>query len=243
MRFNIYIKTFSSEFNILDIDEEQLELVIDNYNEGNDNFYLNGKQYFLKNLNEINVFTFKSTKITTEKELFDFCKKYDKVEWNIYGDAYIPPEILENVGEDVTNEYIKIGFGEKQKDIDIEWLDGYPEAQKLYKDAMEKCNMGRYGRNVLDDMRLSLELLLKSILGNNKSLENQKEEIGKYLKNNELSSEIRNLLIQFMDYYSKYQNEHIKHNDDFDEADIEFIISITTSFMKRIISIENEIDR
>jgi hypothetical protein len=37
-------------------------------------------------------------------------------------------------------------------------------------------------RNVLDDMRLSLELLLKAVLGNDKSLENQIPQLGGFIK-------------------------------------------------------------
>lgn len=44
------------------------------------------------------------------------------------------------------------------------WLTDYPNASKLYNDCLEKYSNGIPQRNLLDDLRLSLETLLKSIL-------------------------------------------------------------------------------
>lgn len=51
------------------------------------------------------------------------------------------------------------------------WLEEYKDSYKLYSSALEKYSKKVYERNILDDLRLSLELLLKHILKNNKSLE------------------------------------------------------------------------
>ena len=56
-------------------------------------------------------------------------------------------------------------------------------------------------RNLLDDLRLSLESLLKEILGNGKSLENQKDELGRFLKEREGSPELRNMFQSMLAYY------------------------------------------
>jgi len=56
------------------------------------------------------------------------------------------------------------------------WLCDYPESLKLYQEALTKFENKIFQRNLLDDLRLSLEKLLKDILGNNKSLEKQVEE-------------------------------------------------------------------
>ncbi len=65
------------------------------------------------------------------------------------------------------------------KDNLIRLVD-YPESAGLYQSALNKLNENRNERNILDDLRLSLELLLKSLLNNNKSLENQLNELGTY---------------------------------------------------------------
>ena len=81
------------------------------------------------------------------------------------------------------------------------WLEKHPEALKQYQSSLSKFEGGIYERNTLDDMRLSLELLLKDILNNNKSLENQFSELGVFLKSKNISPEIRNLLTSVLKYY------------------------------------------
>jgi len=92
-----------------------------------------------------------------------------------------------------------------------------------------------FTRNLLDDLRLSLELLLKGIFKNSKSLENQIELLGEYLKEKGGSKELTNMFVKLVDYYSKYQNTYVKHDDAVIEEEIEFIFEITSSFMKHIV--------
>lgn len=51
-------------------------------------------------------------------------------------------------------------------DETIHWLQSYPDALKIYKEAIEKFDNQLFQRNLLDDLRLSLEVFLKNILGN-----------------------------------------------------------------------------
>ena len=60
--------------------------------------------------------------------------------------------------------------------------------------TLNKKNNNIYTRNLLDDLRFSLEVLVKAILKNSKSLENQKAELGNFLKENGISVEIRKLI-------------------------------------------------
>ena len=112
------------------------------------------------------------------------------------------------------------------------WLANYPAAQKLYNEAIEKYSQRIYQRNVLDDMRLSLETFLKEILGNQKSLENQLAEIGKYQKEKGVSTEFISMFNRLLNYYSKYQNNYVKHNDAVKHSEIDFVIQLTTLFMR-----------
>lgn len=113
-----------------------------------------------------------------------------------------------------------------------EWLGNYPAVQKLYNEAIEKYKQRIYQRNVLDDMRLSLETFLKEVLGNQKSLENQLADVGKYQKDKGLSPEFINMFNRLLDYYSKYQNNYVKHNDAVKPQEIDFTIHLTTLFMR-----------
>lgn len=84
--------------------------------------------------------------------------------------------------------------------------------KKLYQSGLDKYNESILNRNCVDDFRLALEVLLKELLSNQKSLENQIESIGKLLKSNNISKEMRNIVIKMTDGLSNYNNAHMKHN-------------------------------
>jgi len=115
------------------------------------------------------------------------------------------------------------------------WLGLFPDAQRLYVEALEKYGHGVFERNVLDDLRLALETLLHAILENNKSLENQIPILGAYVKERGGSPEFGNMFVKLVDYYCKYQNRYVKHNDSVIEEEVEFVFEITSSFMKHIV--------
>ena len=115
------------------------------------------------------------------------------------------------------------------------WLEDYPEPLKLYNEALVKFQEDVYRRNLLDDLRLSIELLLQAIFSNSKSLENQIGHLGGHLQDKGGSRELTNMFVKLVEYYSKYQNTYVKHDDAVIEEEIEFIFEITSSFMKHII--------
>jgi hypothetical protein len=118
------------------------------------------------------------------------------------------------------------------------WLSEYPDALKLYNECLEKHSNKIYLRNLLDDLRLSLEILLKSILENDKSLENQTSNLGKYINERNGSKELNNMFVKLIDYFTKYQNTYVKHSDNVNHNEIEIILEIASSFMKFIIRIK-----
>ena len=56
----------------------------------------------------------------------------------------------------------------------LDWLRKYPKVYDNFKSALEKYQNKVYQRNLIDDLRLALELLLKIILRNKKRLEKNK---------------------------------------------------------------------
>jgi len=118
------------------------------------------------------------------------------------------------------------------------WLADYPESANLYDSALTKFNNHIFERNLLDDLRLSLELLLKVIFGNEKSLENQIPLIGNFINNNGGSKYFSNMFRLLIDYYSKYQNSFVKHNDAVIEEEVEFVFEMTSSFMKHLVKLK-----
>lgn len=120
------------------------------------------------------------------------------------------------------------------------WLDDFAEVKKLYDEALQKHNHGVFTRNALDDLRLALEKLLQALFGNSKSLENQISLIGVYIKARGGSRELANMFEKLVDYYTKYQNTYIKHDDAVMNAEVEFVLEITASFMKHLVRLRGK---
>ncbi|MDS4010471.1 MAG: hypothetical protein RKK15_03660 [Defluviicoccus sp.] len=112
------------------------------------------------------------------------------------------------------------------------WLGGFPEALSLYTQALEKYEYRAFDRNLLDDLRLALEKLLRALFSNEKSLENQLPLVGSYIKERGGSPELANMFVKLIDYYTKYHNTYVKHDDAVVDQEIEFVLEITASFMK-----------
>ena len=126
----------------------------------------------------------------------------------------------------------------------LDGLSGYSEPYKLFNSALQKYQEHKYERNLIDDLRASLESLLKDILHRNKGLEKQKDKIGEYLKDKGVPKEIRNMFNTLIAEYTGYQNEHIKHikntkhNDNIKGPEVEFMIYLTGTFMRFILKLE-----
>lgn len=117
------------------------------------------------------------------------------------------------------------------------WLANHSSSLKQYESALAKYESGIFERNTLDDMRLSFELLVKALLSNNKSLENQIAVLGSMLKSKGASEELKNMVLKIIDYYTKFQNNHVKHNDAVNSNEIEYVIELTSVVMKYLIKI------
>lgn len=115
------------------------------------------------------------------------------------------------------------------------WLGPFKAALKQYEQAIQKHASGYFLRNVLDDLRLALELLLKELFVNQKSLENQIPHLGAFIKARGGSAELANMFAKLIDYYTKYQNSYVKHDDAVIEDEVEFILELTSCFMKHLV--------
>lgn len=120
------------------------------------------------------------------------------------------------------------------------WLDKYEKSKNLYESALTKFNNSIFERNLLDDLRLSLERLLRNILENNKSLENQLPHVGQFVNKYGGSKHFSNMFRLLLDYYSKYNNTFVKHDDAVIEEEVEFIFEMTSSFMKHLVKLKNK---
>ena len=128
----------------------------------------------------------------------------------------------------------------KAKDLES-FLAKYPDVLKQYKSAKEKYEKGIYERNVLDDMRLALELLVKNVLKTEvNTLDLQKNKLGTFLKEQGCDKMVRNMFMIIYDYYMKYQNDHVKHDDKIARKDINTVLSLTIVLMERLKDEVNE---
>jgi hypothetical protein len=124
----------------------------------------------------------------------------------------------------------------------LDWLILYPNVQKSFKSALEKYQNKIYQRNIIDDLRLSLELLLKKILNNKERLEKQKTFLSEYMKKKNVPKELNNMYGQLIYYYIGYQNKYAKHDDKVDKVDsseIEFVIYLTGTFIRFLMTLED----
>jgi hypothetical protein len=116
----------------------------------------------------------------------------------------------------------------------------YPKVQKSFKSALEKYQNKIFQRNLVDDLRLSLELLFRELLHNDKNLVNQEKWLSKYLQQKNIPKELINMYWKLINYYTKYQNNYAKHNDKVGSSEIEFILYLTGTFMRFLLTLGDE---
>lgn len=201
---------------------------------------IEGTEIQYSNIHQVKI----TSTLLQDDEIELFALKND-FEWNDnYKDKGTFIEYCKNETDDILNNQkysVKAFYAEVEQ-----LLKPYSEAHKVYCKALSKLESGIYERNMLDDLRLSLEALINALLGNNgKSIENQTKEIGQYLKKRNANPHVNNLLWQLIDYYMKYQNNYVKHinkdakkkHDDVKENEVEFIFDLTSTFIKFLVSV------
>lgn len=85
----------------------------------------------------------------------------------------------------------------------------YPDIMEIWGRAITCLSNNQY-HEAVNNSRLALEKLLKSLFKNNKSLENQKSNIGISLE--DTSAEFKNLFMSQLRSYEILQNEQFKHD-------------------------------
>jgi hypothetical protein len=90
--------------------------------------------------------------------------------------------------------------------------------------AIKSFNDLRF-RHAFDDYRLCLEFYLREMFGNNKTLENQIQQLRETMKNNGFSVQLRNAIEKGIDCFCKFQNENVKHHNNISLIDTMTIFS------------------
>ncbi|MDF7639283.1 hypothetical protein PT285_07700 [Lactobacillus sp. ESL0791] len=124
-------------------------------------------------------------------------------------------------------------------------LDYPKDIQEVWSKCYSLFDNGN-NREALDSARLTIELLIKYLVKNDKSLENQTNNLGNWLKEHNCDIEIRNLLIRSLDIYSKIQNHNVKHInnskaiDNLDGSENRFIMNLSYTILKFLIDCDKK---
>lgn len=118
------------------------------------------------------------------------------------------------------------------------WLAPYPEVAKHFETALQiylAKDSGGY-RNLLDNLRFAVEQMVKAVLKNDRSLENQKEEMLAWLKSKGLHDHIVAMYHDLLfGRFTKYQNEAVKHAEEHSPDEIEFMIYLSGLFLRLMV--------
>lgn len=124
----------------------------------------------------------------------------------------------------------------------LDWLDDYPQVMRYYQEALLMLldnDPSKY-RNLLDNLRLALELLLKAVLKNNERLEEQAKPLKVWMAEKGVQENIRLIFSDIIgrNRFTQLMNEDVKHGDrKWDTAEVEFLVYQTGVFFRFIIEI------
>lgn len=142
----------------------------------------------------------------------------------------IPPEVEEA-------EQLQF-VPEKQKQAREELavlMQNYPNAFRAWQDVYMHRNRNDF-RDALDNARLALELLLKDILHNGRSLENQRSDLSIKFSQADISKYFANSVWSILDSYSKLQNNEAKHGlPTLEEQELDFMLNQTATLIRYLI--------
>ncbi|MEZ5082447.1 MAG: hypothetical protein R2750_03205 [Bacteroidales bacterium] len=205
-----------------------------------------GKQYVTRSIKNLN----KAIDFTPDKlDYFQFgksgdilLKHFENIPYSEFKEKHLNLARSSRIDNRVLFYILTGTFIEKEKiknltaiQQTLEWLEPYKIAYKYFNEAVDLYDNGKLERKLLDDLRFSLEQFLKEFFKNEKPLEKQGEEIKNYFKNAKVNTHIGGIYKSVFERYYLYQNDSVKHNENFTELEVEFIIELTTSLMKLLL--------
>jgi hypothetical protein len=122
----------------------------------------------------------------------------------------------------------------------LSWLETHPEVLKHFDVALKLYmeNDDAKQRSLRNELRFSMEQLLREILQNNKPIEKQNDDLKSWLKAKDAHPQVVNLYRQLLfNGYNTYQND-VKHAGTYKEQDTEFMIYLTATFMRQLLELE-----
>ncbi|MDB9372933.1 hypothetical protein [Nodularia sphaerocarpa] len=130
-------------------------------------------------------------------------------------------------------------------DCVLSGLEDYPKVAEHFENALKIYQRGEISqyRNLLDNLRFALEQFLKQIFTNDIRLEKQKEALEKWFKQKGLHPQVLNLYKELLfNQYARYQNDAVKHNEQYSVDEVEFMIYLTGNFIRLILQLARQVN-
>ena len=119
----------------------------------------------------------------------------------------------------------------------LAWLVDDPKVAERFQNALDIClrKDSKQYRNLLDELRVALETLVRRVLGNRRNLENQQEPLGQWMEQRGVHTHVRNMYCQLLRRFALYQNDAVKHGEEWSPLEVEFMIYLTGTFMRLLL--------
>lgn len=118
------------------------------------------------------------------------------------------------------------------------WLARYPSVLKPFEEALKlyMAKDPKQYRSMLDSLRFALEQMVRVVLNNQRSLENQKEEFLRWLNDHGVHVHIGGMYHDLLfGGFTRYQNDAVKHQENqYTQAEVEFVLYATGTFLRLI---------
>lgn len=115
-----------------------------------------------------------------------------------------------------------------------ETFSGHDKSVRLFEDSIKNISANGSNRATLDNVRLALERYLQEVLGNNNTLEHQEKPLKDFLKEKRATEDVRNGITTSLHNFYRYQNDHVKHDYDVKDEDVDYYINVANTIFQQI---------
>lgn len=113
-------------------------------------------------------------------------------------------------------------------------LSKHEKSRKLYEEVLNCTIAGNSSRSKLDNVRLALELYLQDVLSNKNTLEKQIKPLKDFLMSKTATIEVRTSITSSLTTFYKYQDDHVKHDDNIKEEDVDYFVRMANNIIQQI---------
>lgn len=143
------------------------------------------------------------------------------------------------------DEYFIFPKGAKQLDDTLvsevlEWLNEYPETKAEWVQALKDYSSvtEENASDVADKFRKSLERFFQEFFNKkDKNLENLKSDYGKFMESKGVPTELSNNFQNLLEAYTKFMNNHAKHQNKTSKNTLEYIMYQTGNIIRFLITL------